>query len=49
MTINYIGGPLDGSIETRPTAPRNGERVHRLVGNTYVTYVFSNARFVYAG
>lgn len=49
IMIVYLGGPLDGETETRPTEPRHGDTVHRLVGSRYVTYGYDRfaCRFVF--
>jgi len=44
LKINYIGGPLDGSYEVRPTQPRDREPVHRLIEDRFVTYLFNRMR-----
>ncbi|MCA9134524.1 MAG: hypothetical protein KDA45_15245 [Planctomycetales bacterium] len=42
---SYVRGPLDGEIEVRHLAPKDGEQVHRLVNNRYVTYQWSASKF----
>lgn len=47
IIITYYGGPCDGETETRTIAPTDGELVHRLVGQRYVTYRWSQIKFVF--
>lgn len=46
MEINceYFGGPLDGEVEKREKPPTNGDVVHRLFHNKYVTYQWDQTR-----
>ncbi len=48
IQFSYYGGPCDGQTEIRPTPPQDGELVHRLVGQRYVTYRWNQSRFLFA-
>ena len=44
-TCSYFGGPCDGETERRDLPPNEGEKVYRLVENSYVTYEWRSRRF----